>query len=240
MEYKANEAMDFAGASNVRELGGYVNRDGIRLKEHRLLRGGDLSRMTQEDLERLYVYGIHTSIDLRKETEKEGASDPFEAGGRWNYHAIPIRGKVDLRDPKEMLYKLYQSFLDDFAQEFRKEFQVIAEAEDGVIFHCTAGKDRTGVTAMLILALCDVCEEQIIADYAASAANNREQTKRQLAQLEESGLSNIPLEIFESKSGTMKKTLAYLNQRYGGARNYLQTIGIKEAEMEAIRRKLLD
>lgn len=238
MEYRANEAMRLIGALNVRELGGYVNRDGVRIRERKVLRGGDLSRMTKEDMQQLSAYGIHTCIDLRRDREKEVAH-PFGAGGLWSYYAIPIKGKLDLSDPKELLYRLYQDILDEHKEELCKELRIIAAAEDGVVFHCTAGKDRTGVTAMLILALCDVCEEQIIADYAASAENNRELIKRQKAQLEADGVKGVPEEIFGSEPETMRKTLAYLKQQYGDVKNYMKAIGITDGEMEAIRKKLL-
>ncbi len=238
MEYKANDVIQLAGALNVRELGGYVNRDGIRLKEHRVLRGGDLSNLTKEDIEQLKSYGVHTCIDLRIAKEKE-MGHPFEKDVQLRYYAIPIAGKVELNNPEEMMYQLYQNILDEHMAELCREFQIIAAAEDAVIFHCTAGKDRTGVTAMLLLDLCNVCEEQIIADYIVSEINNREQIKRQKKQLEESGMRGVPEEIFGSKSETMKKTLAYLVQRYGGAVDYLQKIGITEEEIAAIRGKLL-
>ena len=238
MEYKANAPMKLNGALNVRELGGYMNCDNIRLHDHKILRGGDLSAMTDEDIEKLTAYGIHTCIDLRIGEEKE-KPDPFERDDIGQYHATPIAGKVDLSVPRELLYKLYKNILEEHSQELKRVFQIIAAARNGVIFHCTAGKDRTGVTAMLILSLCGVCREQIIADYAASEKNNQEQIKKQLQGLEEKGLQGVPREIFGSNAETMKMTLDYLEENYGNAENYLKEIGVTEAEMESVRSRLL-
>ncbi len=237
MKYIANTPMELEGALNVRELGGYINDDNIQLREHKLLRGGDLSEMTESDMKKILSYGIHTCIDLRIDSEKKTA-DPFEKKPGQMYYAIPIEGKIDLSSPEDLLYKLYQSILEDYKQELYKVFQIVAR-EEGIIFHCAAGKDRTGVTAMLILALCGVCDEQIIADYVSSAENNRTQISKQKKVLEERGIAGVPEEIFSSNEYTMRKTLEYLYKRYGSAENYLINLGITEAEIEMIRSKMI-
>ena len=85
-----------------------------------------------------------------------------------------------------------------------------------------------------------MCEDQIIADYASSGDNNRAVTMRQLAQLKDSGITDIPMEIFESDPDTMRRTLDYLNERYGGPVNYMKTIGVTGEEMQKIREKMLE
>ena len=106
MIYSANAPMDFESANNIRELGGYINGDGIPLKKHVLLRGGDLSLLTEKEVGRLEAYGIKTSIDLRISKEKK-ASDPFNESNHLVYYAIPIAGAVDIAcAPKDLLYTL--------------------------------------------------------------------------------------------------------------------------------------
>lgn len=240
MTYTANAPMDFKIANNIRELGGYVNKDGVPLKKHRLLRGGDLSLLTDNELSCLEDYGIRASIDLRSSMEKK-STDPFYDHNYLVYYAIPIEGSVDLKcKPKDLLYTLYIDILENHQDALRRELRIISGEDDGIIFHCSAGKDRTGLTAMLILAACDVCEEQIIADYAASGENNKEVTAKQLKQLEESGLNHIPVEIFESDPNTMRRTLDYLDERYDGPVNYMRAIGVTDEEIENIRKKMLE
>lgn len=239
MVYAANAPMRFDGAPNIRELGGYLNNTGNVLKKHKLLRGGALSGLTAKELEALNDYGIKTCIDLRIAKEKQDG-DPFNQSDFLVYHSIPIAGAVDLQcDPKELLYVLYISILEEHRKALLREMQIIAAETEGIIFHCTAGKDRTGLTAMFILSVCGVCEEQIIADYQASAENNREQTRKQLEQLQASGLARIPAEIFESNPQTMRRTLDYLRRNYGSPEGYLREIGVTEKELNAIRKKML-
>lgn len=240
MQYRANEPLNFAGTLNVRELGGYVNRDGVRLKTHKVLRGDDLSNLTEEGMQALTEYGMKTCIDLRIYEEKQKL-DPFYRSSELVYHSIPIKGDMIMQyEPGEMLYRLYVDILEKHAKALLTELQIIAREEEGVIFHCTAGKDRTGVTAMLILAICDVDREQIVTDYEPSSQNIAEQIKQQKKQLEECGIRNIPDEIFESKAETMCKLLDYLGEKYGGPVNYVRKIGLTDLEMEQIRKKMLE
>lgn len=243
MHLPANTPMKFSSCHNVRELGGYIGENGIRLNMHKLLRGGDLSDLTGLELEQLEAYGIHTCIDLRNDREKS-TPDPYSLKDGLKYYAIPMSGNVDdvdfMEKRGELLYHLYINILTNYKHAFLEEMRIIASENDGIIFHCTAGKDRTGLTAMLILALCGVSEEQIIADYETSEENNKMQILEQQKRLKDAGMINIPYEIFQSTSQTMKKTLEYLKKTYGGARQYLASAGLGEEEIEAIRNKMLN
>lgn len=240
MQYTANKPLNFEGTLNVRELGGYVNVDGVRLKTHKVLRGDDLSNLTEKGMEALQEYGVRTCIDLRIYEEKQKL-DPFYKSNELEYHSIPIKGDMVMQcEPGEILYRLYVSILENHSKALLTELQIIAREEVGIIFHCTAGKDRTGVTAMFILAICGVSREQIVADYEPSGKNIAEQVKQQKKQLEECGIKNIPDEIFESKAETMCKLLDYLDEKYDGPVDYLRKIGLSDLEIEQIRKKMLE
>ncbi len=240
MQYTANEPLKVAGGLNIRELGGYVNEDGIRLKTHKLLRGDDLSNLTEEGIKELQEYGIQVCIDLRRYEEKKEL-DPFYKSNTLVYHSIPINGEVNMQSPPgDLLYELYVCILEKHSQTLLRELRIIAAEEAGIVFHCTAGKDRTGVTAMLILSICGVAKEQIIADYEPSGKNIEKQVKKQKQQLEEAGIKGVREEIFESKADTMRRTLEYLEEKYDGSVNYLRKIGLSELEIEQIRKKMLE
>lgn len=240
MQYTANEPLNFAGTLNVRELGGYVNADGVQLKTHKVLRGDDLSNLTEEGMKALQEYGVKICIDLRIYEEKQ-KPDPFYMSNELEYHSIPIKGDMVMQcEPGEMLYRLYVNILENHAKALLAEMRIVAREEEGIIFHCTAGKDRTGVTAMLILAICGVSREQIVVDYEPSGKNIAEQIKRQKQQLEECGITSIPDEIFESRAETMDKLLDYLEEKYDGPVNYLRKIGLSDSEIEQIRKKMLE
>ena len=89
MQYTANKPLNFAGTFNVRELGGYVNADGVRLRTHKVLRGDDLSNLTEEGMKALQEYGVKICIDLRIYEEKQKL-DPFYMSNELEFHSIPI------------------------------------------------------------------------------------------------------------------------------------------------------
>lgn len=240
MQYIANEPLPFAGGLNIRELGGYVNEEGIPLKTHKLLRGDDLSNLTEDGMKQLQEYGVQICIDLRRYEEKKEL-DPFYKSNTLVYHSIPINGEVNMQSaPGDLLYDLYICFLEKHREKLLRELRIIAAEESGIIFHCTAGKDRTGVTAMLILSICGVAKEQIIADYEPSEKNIAKQVEKQKQQLEEAGIKGVREELFESKADTMRRTLEYLAEKYDGPVNYLRKIGLTELEIEQIRKKMLE
>ena len=89
MQYTANKPLNFAGTFNVRELGGYVNADGVRLRTPKILRGDDLSNLTEEGMKALQEYGVKICIDLRIYEEKQKL-DPFYMSNELEFHSIPI------------------------------------------------------------------------------------------------------------------------------------------------------
>ena len=96
MRYTPNKPLKFAGGLNIRELGGYVNEDGMRLKTHKLLRGDDLSNLTEEGIKELQEYGIKTSIDLRCYEEKI-EQDPFYKSSALAYYSLPIKAEPNMQ-----------------------------------------------------------------------------------------------------------------------------------------------
>ncbi|MGI5888459.1 MAG: tyrosine-protein phosphatase [Oscillospiraceae bacterium] len=238
MEYKANAPMNFRRAGNIRELGGYAGAGGRPLNTRRLLRGGDLSRLDQNELEALREYGIRTSIDLRAAEEKY-KDDPMSRSDSFFYYSVPIKGSLDHMVPGRIMYDLYIGILEEQKDCFSRTLRLIAREPDGIIFHCTAGKDRTGLTAMLVLSLCGVSEEQIIADYCTSGDNNKDETAEQIAMLEKSGYKGIPHEVFESRPETMAGTIEYLREHYGDTEKYVLSTGLSKEDIGLIRKKML-
>ncbi len=237
MTYQANAPLDCQGADNLRELGGYMNREGITLRKHVFLRADDLTHLMGEDVEMLVDYGITGCVDLRIAGEKTEAH-PFCLDDRLFYHSVPLHGNISNLGP-DILFHIYLDILENRKPWLLEGMRILSYSAGGTIFHCTAGKDRTGLIAMLILSVCDVCEEQIIADYSVSGNNNRENTKKQMRQLRESGIYNIPAEIFESRPETMERTLAYIREHYETPVDYLRSIGMMSGEIDRIREKLL-
>lgn len=149
------------GGYNYRDLGGYPTLDGHTIKWRRLLRSGSLHRLTSQDLQYFSDMKLAKDIDLRspRETKKE----PDQVPGATEYIANPIFSTDETRASQPI-----SSFSDELNADPNRDFfqQLLsAPADRPVLFHCTAGKDRTGIGAYLLLNALEVQPDVIIKDY---------------------------------------------------------------------------
>src|SRR5580698_11149133 len=173
-------ALALPGLVNVRDLGGYPTRDGQLTRTHSLVRADDLWQLTPEGLEALAGYGIRTVLDLRWPEEAARNPNPVPRSlPQLRFLHISLlthtedEWRLRSRDVAKELWKC--TVLERVRQELRHVLAVIARADaTGLLFHCVAGKDRTGLIAALLLALADVEPQAIASDYAQSAENLRE------------------------------------------------------------------
>lgn len=238
---EANKPLPIQTAFNVRELGGYINKENKILKKGRFIRSGGISELNEEDCEYLYNYGIRTVIDLRSESERSVKPDRLNNYKDVKNYAFSLS---DDAEPSKMqtiidatMDHLYCRILDKSQKMIGDILKIMLASEGSVLFHCTAGKDRTGVLAMLLLKLADVDEDTIINDYAASYQNLLPIINRLQQSLADIHMK-LPLHVFESDPENMRKTLAYFNQRYS-IRGYLTSAGLSEEEIDALRSELV-
>lgn len=159
------------GATNARELGGIPCRSG-QTAWHRFLRSDELSGLSGQDVCFLLEYGVTTIIDLRSPAEIEKAPDHPDLLKATAYHSIPFiqedvspEAQADFMRNLSNLWELYK-YLILQKSSVKQIFETIANAPDGaVLFHCTAGKDRTGITALLLLMLAGVDTQDCQANY---------------------------------------------------------------------------
>ena len=170
------------------------------------------AQLTPADVQALLAYGVGCVIDLRSENETAAAPSVFRGQPGVAYYTVPLLDEAASSGFTGALPKgmgaVYQALLDRNAADFARIVHLLAAHLDKVtLFHCTAGKDRTGVTAMLLLALAGVPREAIVADYAVSEQNMKlvfEQIKRSIrekllaylsiqAQAQQSRYFEIPL-----------------------------------------------
>lgn len=222
------------GARNVRDLGGYpfVTEDGHTGVTQRgvLLRGDALGGLRAADVEALEQLGLRRVIDVRSSFELRHWPDPFAPGGRLarpaiTYVHIPmldqlnssgLRGQIPRR-----MSDVYLDLLDHDAESLRR----VVEALDGpgcVLFHCRAGKDRTGVIAMLLLGLAGVDDATIVDDYAATGEYMSLGLHVQRALVAVFLRRRVPRSLFVAQPAEMERTLRHLHEHYGTARAYLQ------------------
>lgn len=167
---------------NFRELGGYLTEDGRKIKWHKLLRCGSMAQLTKNDVDYLDQYGVRYIIDLRSPKESNYSPDKYPDKAQYFQDTVypfsfslfknlgiinNMRLGASNMDFGRQTY--LQMLLDPHAQAaYRKMFNVLLENDkegESVVFHCTAGKDRTGVAAFLILSALGVSEKQIVEDY---------------------------------------------------------------------------
>jgi protein-tyrosine phosphatase len=232
------------GAVNFRDLGGYDTVDGQRTRWRVLFRADGLGELTEPDLAVLRQLGIRTVIDLRSGYEVEMSRFNVEAHPV-AFHHFPF---VDeLPDPTAferkpgLLGAQYKEMLDDAGPQIISALEVLAGPEARpAVFHCTAGKDRTGLLAALLLSLLGVPEETVVADYALSGeAMARLRAKLILKYPDGRDVIEDSDEVFSADPNLMVGLLAHLRARYGSAEAYAAKIGVPENVVERLREALL-
>ena len=222
------------GMENLRDLGGYplAGRGSERFTRWGSLYRGDLPKqVTQADRQRLRELGITTVVDLRSKEEIERKPDPLAQELGIRYLHCPLAGDGRVPAPDEVPLS-YMEMADGTGQ-MAGALQAIAEAPQAVLFHCTAGKDRTGVVAALLLWLAGVSEEDILADYIVSGPY-LQQMLRAYCEAHPGAVVCPP------QSAYMSSFLRLFAQRYGTPWRYLEMLGVDAGKLaEKLRTKEL-
>jgi protein-tyrosine phosphatase len=230
----------FPDLLNARDLGGCPTRDGQHTRWRSLLRADDLHQLRPDGVEALLAYGVRTVIDLRWPVEAELHPSVFQQqSDGLQYVHLSLLGESEAawheRRPKAPREWWNTVVLDRAQPEVAAILRTIAQAsEGGVLFHCMAGKDRTGVIAALLLALADVEPAAIADDYVVSTENLREATLAAHPEAERDAV----LDSIRCPPEQVHNMLAHLDRRYGGPAGYLDAIGLSQPEARRIRARL--
>lgn len=245
MKQQIHLPLALAGAENVRELGGYRTMDGKTIRTHRLLRGTAQDSFTDEDRAFLYDYGVRCIIDLRSNYEVKEKPSRMDGYKDVAYYNVPMLDEINSKTPEEMkkgmpssMLEIYKGLILDEQAGFKRVLDLISDHPTGcILFNCTAGKDRTGLTAMLLLSIAGVDEETIVNDYAASERFLPEFKKMKKAEMDAKGLQWSE-SFFGTAPENMEQTLSLIKKEFGTVHDYLLQIGIKRAQIDIIRRSL--
>lgn len=240
------------GSLNFRDLGGYVTEDGRQMKWGKVFRGDAQDRMTDEDVAYMNSIGFKLICDLR------GEHEALERPGKLAFTRLHvpihdelvnghiIRQRLENGDTtgldEIMMRGSYQRILDQFPHVFASVLEEIAKPESlPLAFHCTAGKDRTGLTAAMLLTLLGVPRETIVADYDLTNGYVEPFLKWMRERVESNGIDFEPIKaIFSAPVTLLLHAYDYLDKRYGGMMPYLREhVGIDEATQEKLRANLL-
>ncbi|NIP13730.1 MAG: hypothetical protein GWM88_02895 [Pseudomonadales bacterium] len=239
----------FDGCFNFRDIGGYPTTEGRTVRWGRYFRAGRQDRMTKADLARARDLGIATQIDLRKPDEvRDQGRGPLEEMGA-DYHHIPVipEGGSDelsrLVGDTGISGRRYLGYLEFGPEPWLKMFELFADAgRHPIVLHCTAGKDRTGVSTAFLLSVLGVDRALIEADYILT---NRD-VGRQADFIERTvgypeGMDRATMMhaagVPETAIGDF---LDGLEARWGGPLGYLRSIGVSEATLDDVRREFLE
>ena len=243
------------GTANFRDIGGYLTNDGRQVRLGSVYRSDELSTLSDIDLNTLRDLGMRRILDLRSNDEVRKREDRVPGDAAFRYIHTPVYDKEPRWDylpailfNRHQLGKVlsdrYFYMVEKRAEVFGKILTYFADIKNlPAVYHCTAGKDRTGIVTALVLSLLGVPDETIIADYSLSNLGFEHYFDEFVADRRHSPLG-IPDEEFQGlfivRPVWMRNLLTHLQQSYGSVESYLLQKGkMQPAVIEQIRENLL-
>ena len=179
---------------------------------------------------------------LRRPAELEAQPNPFATDGRVRYINVSLfENLAPTYGPQiDTLHTLYVRALQERAEAIASILSMIAEAEDGaVLFHCTAGKDRTGLIAALLLGHAGVSDDEIIADYTLTGRMIAPLLDEILAHAAERGMDETAMRpLLACAPQTMRATLDHIADGHGSIAGYLKSLGLGDTVAARLKSKL--
>jgi len=247
------------GVLNVRDLGSYQSVDpSFVTKPSLMYRSGEVSGITEEGKSQLKALGITHIFDLRSDPEMAKWQSPIpQIDGVEVIHAPVFKNedyspevmakkfKLYSANKTEAFMELYTQIMDNAGPSFRTILRHIRDnPNSGCIFHCTAGKDRTGILAALLLKLAGVDDQTIAEDYALTRVGREPAREKIMARLREEPLfasnNEAALNMFSCRSDTMVAFLVLLEEKYSGVEGYLKgVVQLTDEDISAVRTNIL-
>jgi protein-tyrosine phosphatase len=234
------------GCLNFRDLGGYPTAEGRKIRWRRVYRSDALQHLSAADVVRLRDELALTSvIDLRSSAELEAEGRGVLAAESIGFQHVPLfDGKVARAEAWSGIDTLADRYflLAEYARApIARVLTLLADAPGPAVYHCAAGKDRTGVVSAVLLGLLGVRDEVIVADYAASAENLDAIVERLLStEGYQTLLAALPPDTLHAEAETMVAFLASIRARYGSMREYAQAAGMDAATLDRLADRLLE
>jgi protein-tyrosine phosphatase len=248
--------LDWEGCYNVRDLGGLPTAGGRRTRYGALVRSDMLCRLTPAGQEALLGHGIATILDVRTPAELARDGDAYAwaqaaAGGGVEYRHLSFTVGTD----DGSWARMHASYSRATSREELNRLDLVHNAAGivsivtaiadaapgGVVVHCHAGKDRTGLVIALSLSVAGVPDDDIADDYAMTALNLEPLIADWLVEMSDDPAERIRLRgLAEPRREAMLDTLAHLRELYGSAERYLLAGGASPAQVERLRERLVE
>lgn len=246
-------------ALNVRDLGGYPGKSGKLIRPQKLVRSGEIYQLTESDQQQLSDYHIKTIVDFRSPEERTEKPDQEIKGIQNVFLPIfPVDETMASISPsalfsdinrgfsgQDQMIKVYRSFVLEPAirQAYREFLDVLLAHDDpneAVLFHCTAGKDRTGFAAALIMQILDVDQRRIFENYLATNRYLKDHLKQVLDYAKKEGASDRLLtsieDLMQAKIEYLSNSYISIYKEFGSQRRFLKDgLKVSDAEFEKLR-----
>ena len=250
------------GTHNFRDLGGYSGAEGRRLRWRVIYRSDHLASLKKSGLEHLNSLGLHTIVDFRSEGERERQPDRLPPGADIQIIELPLTNpaypnahvelgerirdsNIEGLDSHEIILADYKRLATTHTPEIRQFMDNLLEAKgQPLLFHCTAGKDRTGFAAAITLRLLGVPEETILEDYLLSNDYTRWLRWMILTYLRLSrgkGVADFARPLSVARPQYLKAAFDALEAEYGSFDEYTHTgLGWGEEQVKQLKNHLLE
>ena len=233
------------GLSNCRDLGGFACEGGVT-RYGVFLRSEAPCDVSPEGIAYLKDYGLTETFDLRGEAE--AAWRPSALKDAFVYRLISLTGGAETFEKKNLPQgefswdKVYIKRAREHRDWIRSCVNACAEAEGCVLYHCTTGKDRTGILTCCLLGAVGVSREDIAADYCVSQVYLQDMfaAMRSGALTIREGKTHFEDYVFQTPFTAMLKFYDFFVEEYGSVRNYLLDIGVTEETLEKLKSKLVE
>jgi len=241
--------LNLEGAINLRELGGYPTEDGTTIKYNKLLRSGDISNLTGNSLSYLKKYGLRYVVDFRSNDEQQTWADTTSDFYKiYSDPVYPLKGNGDKlagiinRNNYSYLGMIYQSVvLDAHGQlAYKILFDLLLDnnlPDQALLFHCAAGKDRTGIGALLVLKALGVDDETITKDYLLTNLMYEDDSTIEKTLNDKDGNQDINrMNMTKGDLESITSVFKAIDHYYGSFDNYLdKALGIDKDKLAKLK-----
>lgn len=243
------------GAVNFRDLGGYATTDGRHVKWDRIFRSADISKLTDSDLACLQKEHIGSDVDLRGVQESKQAPDRMNPNT--DYILCPAGSDNNLNDwlkgvmaiktaeQSDSMMRVFYAKTEYFAPRYKPLFEKLLALPDdkALVFHCSAGKDRTGIASALVLYTLGVPKETILADYSATDYYRSAENERMMHTWVVSMHIQEPVArvMLSAKPEYIETAFDAIVKQYGSVENFLKgPLGLDDEKIRLLREKFLE
>jgi protein-tyrosine phosphatase len=249
-----SKSVELGRLANLRDLGGGSGHGGMRVRRGQLFRSAMLDAEDAALLEALRSLGLRTIFDFRSDGERSRVPTPWEATGcaeYWcrlgasttgNLGEILARPTTHPAEVRDEMFRIYRVILAAQAPSFQALFGKLAAGATPLLFHCSVGKDRTGVAAALVLGALGVSREAVLEDYLQTRAFDFRGSGWMRRSAHLAGLPQAVIEpMLAADPAYLQTTFDELDNSYGSLEGYLaDALEIGPSQLAAIRAHLLE